>query len=455
MHAPAPAQPTLEILSGWAGFPRVATCLVPLHRLETFRSAPGPLAIRGNGRAYGDAAVLAGGHTFSSLPQNRFLEFDRKLGLLRAEAGVTIAEIFDVIVRAGWCLPVVPGTRHATLGGCIAADVHGKNHPISGSFAHHLVAITLIGGDGKKRTVSPESNPKIFWATCGGMGLTGYVREATVRLQRIETPLMISLSESCVDLDQSLAALARKPLEYPHAAVWIDGFAQGPHLGRGIVSRARHAHASEVPSRKVDEPWRRKTGVAVDVQNPMRWNLLPTAALKALNAVHRTIHSCQRSAVQMSMASCFFPLDAIGHWNRLYGERGFIQYQIALSEKSAAAVFRDLLERLPAIGSPPSLVVLKRLGEFAGGPISFPLPGFTLALDLPRTSPELPRVLDEFDERVASLGGRVYLAKDGRMKAEVFAAMYPRLEEWRKIRQHLDPENRLQTQLGRRLGLCA
>jgi decaprenylphospho-beta-D-ribofuranose 2-oxidase len=453
MHAPA--QPPLEVLSGWAGFPQVETCLIPLHRLEKLRSMPGPRAIRGNGRSYGDAAVLAGGPTFSTLPQNRFLEFDRGLGLVRAEPGVTISEILDVIVPAGWVLPVVPGTRHATLGGCIAADVHGKNHPISGSFAHHLVSVALIGGDGKKRTVSPESSPKIFWATCGGMGLTGYVREATIRLQRIETALLVSLSEPCADLDQSLAALASKPLEYPHAAVWIDGFAQGPQLGRGIVSRARHARASEVASRKAAKPWRRQTSVAVDVPKPMRWNLLPMAALKAFNAVHRTAQSCKHRAVQMGMSSCFFPLDAIGHWNRLYGERGFIQYQIALPERFAAEVFRDLLERLQAISSPPFLVVLKRLGEFSGGPLSFPQPGFTLALDLPRTSPALPRVLDEFDERVASLGGRVYLAKDSRMKAHVFRAMYPRLDEWRKIKAQIDPENRFQTELGRRLGLCA
>jgi decaprenylphospho-beta-D-ribofuranose 2-oxidase len=157
----------------------------------------------------------------------------------------------------------------------------------------------------------------------------------------------------------------------------------------------------------------------------------------------------------MGMSSCFFPLDAIGHWNRLYGERGFIQYQIALPERLAAEVFRDLLERLQAISSPPFLVVLKRLGEFSGGPLSFPQSGFTLALDLPRTSPDLPRVLDEFDERVASVGGRVYLAKDSRMKAHVLRAMYPRLDEWRKIKAQIDPENRFQTELGRRLGLCA
>ncbi len=452
-------RPTITALSGWAGFPVAQTQLIPLDHPALLKSIGGPHALRGNGRAYGDAAQLDGGVTISALPQDRFLAFDREKGVLRAEAGVTIADVLAVTVPAGWFLPVVPGTRWPTLGGCVASDVHGKNHASAGNFSRWVRALTLVLADGTELVCSAAESPELFWATCGGMGLTGYVRAVTVQLERIRSDQLEAQTEICADLATCLAALTRDNHAFPHAAAWLDGFGTGTRLGRGAVLRGRHARPAadftgdlERKLRSAGNDLRKESRFVVSRGTP---DSFPKAStIRGFNAIYLARQGQKPRAGFASIASFFFPLDIFGHWNRLYGPRGFVQYQCVLPTVAAHEGFAEMLTRLQSADAPPFLAVLKRTGAEAG-PLSFPLPGFSLALDFPRTNPRLPDVLDEIDKRIAALGGRVYLAKDSRMRPEVFASMYPRLGEWLAIKRRVDPENRFQTDLGRRLRLCA
>jgi decaprenylphospho-beta-D-ribofuranose 2-oxidase len=449
--------PSLQLteLAGWGGYPVTPTRLVPLHAPSDLDALRGPRALRGNGRSYGDAAALANGWTVSVLPKNRFLEFNRERGILRAETGVTIGEALQIAVPAGWMLPVVPGTKHATLGGCIASDVHGKNHPEAGTFAQHILSFKLRLADGSDIVCSRESFPEIFWATCGGMGLTGYASEVTLQLRPVESYLLATRSVFCRDLDACIAALAFDP-EYPHSAAWLDGFAAGKQLGRSVVLRGRHATAEEarrMPRHSAPSPV--SSAARIEIPRGMPGIFLQPFAMRLFNRAHLAaqVRHCSKERTFSTFDPFFFPLDAIGHWNRLYGKRGFVQHQCVLPTAAASEGLHMVLESLHGAGIASFLAVLKATGAEAG-PLSFPLPGFTLALDLPRTNPRLPHVLDQIDERIAALGGRVYLAKDGRMRAETFAAMYPRRAEWLKTKKEIDPMNLWQTELSRRLRLC-
>jgi decaprenylphospho-beta-D-ribofuranose 2-oxidase len=371
-----------------------------------------------------------------------------------------------LIIPAGWCLPVIPGTKHATLGGCIAADVHGKNHPRAGAFAASILSFTLRLADGTEITCSRESSPEIFWATCGGMGLTGYVQDVTLQLQRIESDLLVTESSFCRDLDTCLTELDFDPAfpqfnsAFPYAAAWMDGFAKGKNLGRGVIMRGRHATAEEVrrlrsgvtPGITLTPP---SLSPKFAIPHGIPGGLLHPFAMALFNRMHlaKQSQACGKGEMLSKFDPFFFPLDAIGDWNRLYGKPGFVQHQCVLPRATASLGLRMVFEKLHAAGISSFLSVLKAMGKETG-PLSFPRSGFTLALDLPRTNPRLPAVLDEIDERLAEIGGRVYLAKDSRMRAETFAAMYPRRAEWLETKRKIDLMNVWQTELGRRLRLC-
>jgi len=394
------------------------------------------------------------------LPRNRFLAFDRERGILRAETGITVGEALRIAVPAGWTLPVVPGTKHATLGGCIASDVHGKNHLEAGTFSQCIVSFRLRLADGNEIVCSRETFPDVFWATCGGMGLTGYASEVTLQLRPVESPLLATRSVFCCDLEACLSALAFDQ-EYTHSAAWVDGFATGKKLGRSVVLRGRHATAEEACGMQgggsmttIATPV--SASANIEIPRGMPGIFLQPFAMRLFSRMHLASQArlCSREPALSTFDSFFFPLDAIGHWNRLYGKRGFVQHQCVLPSRTAAEGLRMVLESLHGAGISSFLAVLKATGAEAG-PLSFPLPGFTLALDLPRVNPGLNGALDQIDERIAALGGRIYLAKDSRMRAETFAAMYPRLAEWLKTKKEIDPMNLWQTELGRRLRLCA
>jgi FAD/FMN-containing dehydrogenase len=410
------------------------------------------LIARGQGRSYGDAALNENGRVLLTERVNRLLDLDANSGILRAEAGVTLAEILDVIVPKGWFLSVTPGTKFVSLGGCVAADVHGKNHHHEGSFGDHVLAIELILADGSHVACSPAKDPELFWATVGGMGLTGIIGEVTFKLNPISSAYMMVRHHAADDLPQLFQYLENPAMDDRYTVAWIDSLATGKNLGRGIAMCGHHAAVQDLPVDSGDalasKPERRRP-VPFDF---LAWALNPMS-IGAFNAIYYRREGSKHQPFLTSYDPYFYPLDAIGQWNRLYGKRGFVQYQCVIPERSAFDGIKALLQELSGSRRPSFLAVLKRFGPQGRGMLSFPMAGYTLALDLPIRDDGLFALLDKLDEIVLQHGGRVYLAKDARLSAGSFRAMYPRYDEWLKIKNAVDPQNRFSSSLSRRLGI--
>ncbi len=346
---------------------------------------------------------------------------------------------------------MLPGTRHVTVGGAIAADIHGKNHHQRGSFCAHVIALNLRAPTGAC-TVSPDDDREAFWATAGGMGLTGVIASATLRLQPVETAAMLVDTERTRDLDDCLARMETRDHAYEYSVAWIDLLASGAARGRGVLSRGHHARRDDLPPRARQDPlcFRPPTPLAAPPWLP--GGLLNWLTVRAFNAAWFRRAPRERRGELLPLGTFFHPLDAVAGWNRLYGPAGFVQYQFLVPFGQEEAL-RRIVARLHRIRVPSFLAVLKRFGPANPGPLSFAAPGWTLALDVPATVPGLAALLDQLDEEVAAAGGRVYLAKDARLRPDLLAAMYPRIKEWRAVRKRLDPERVLRSDLSRRLQL--
>ena len=407
---------------------------------------------RGLGRSYGDAAQCAGGLVIDCTQLNEVLEIDEQAGRLRAEAGVSFDKLLRDLVPRGFFLPVSPGTRFVTLGGAIASDVHGKNHHVDGSLSAHVDQLLMAPPVGPI-TCGPSDNSEEFWATCGGMGLTGVITEATIRLLPIETSKMVVDTERVEDLDSCLSMLANEHGRYRYSVAWIDALARGGKLGRGVVSRGDHARLSDLPTGANGQPLAYDPHQLLSVPFAPPRSLLTSMSVGAFNEFwfRKARPGTGRLA---SITGFFHPLDALGRWNLLYGRRGFTQYQFVVPF-GAEETLRAVLEQLSSARVASFLSVLKCFGPAGSGHLSFPDEGWTLALDLPLGTPGLVELLDTLDEEVASAGGRIYLSKDGRVRPDLLGAMYPRLEQWRGIRRRLDPDGVLGSDLASRLGLCA
>jgi decaprenylphospho-beta-D-ribofuranose 2-oxidase len=448
-----------EMVSGWGRNPVSASHVVrPSSPDELAMSvkAAGPRGAiaRGLGRAYGDSAMNAGGLVVSSTGVSGLLELDQRAATARVLAGTSIDSLLRQIVPQGWFVPVTPGTRHVTIGGAIAADVHGKDHHATGSFGAHVRSMVLALPDGTRRTLTPGGEPDEFWATCGGMGLTGTVVEATIDLHPIETSLLRVDSDRVPDLDTLLTLLSEGGRKHRYSVAWVDFLARGPSLGRSVLTQGDFAAVDDLPQgrREPREP------LAYDPLRPVPAPpFIPNGVLNRLSIAafnelwYRKAPRRRRDELQ-SITKFFYPLDLVDGWNRMYGSRGFLQWQCVLPF-GHEDVLREIVEALATHRAPSFLAVLKYFGEADPGPLSFPGPGWTLALDVPTTDPGLAPLLDRLDERVVECGGRIYLAKDSRMRPELLPAMYPRLDEWRATRDRLDPDRRLASDLSRRLGL--
>jgi FAD/FMN-containing dehydrogenase len=435
-------------LSGWGRYP-VQTCeLERPERYADLRSDARSLIARGQGRSYGDAALNENGRVLVTERVNRLLDFDVENGILRAEAGATLAEILNVIVGKDWFLPVTPGTKFVSLGGCVAADVHGKNHHHDGSFGDHVIAIELVMDDASRVTCSASENAELFWATVGGMGLTGIIGEVTLKLIPIPTPYMRVRHYRAENLEQLFQLLQNPSSDDRYTVAWIDSMASGRHLGRGIAMCGHHAAAEELP---VDfrDPAGSERNRAIPFDFPHF--ALNSLSIAAFNSLFYRREGGKQQPFISSHDAFFYPLDAISDWNRMYGKRGFVQYQCVIPEATAYDGIRKLLEALSGSGRPSFLAVLKRLGAQGRGLLSFPMAGYTLALDLPIRDDGLFVLLDKLDKIVLQHEGRVYLAKDARLSADSFRAMYPRYEEWLKIKKAVDPQNIFSSSLSRRL----
>lgn len=414
------------------------------------RPAARGVIARGLGRSYGDAAQNAGGLVLDMISLSTVRAIDLEKGTVTAGGGVSLDRLMHALIPLGWFVAVSPGTSHVTVGGAIAADIHGKNHHRDGSFGDHVTAIELATPIGRRRLV-PKDDPEAFAATCGGMGLTGIVLEATLRLLPVATSLMRVDTDRAENLDEAMDLMERGDSNYRYSVAWIDCLARGGHLGRSVLTRADHANIEELL------PKHHRDVLAFSARTQLRapkWlphGLVNRLGVRAFNEFwFRRSPRRERGALR-SIASYFHPLDAVDGWNRMYGPRGFLQYQfvVPFGEED---VLRRILERLSTSGYPSFLAVLKRFGA-GRGLLSFPAPGWTLALDIPSRLPGLGPFLDSMDELVAAAGGRIYLAKDSRMRPEMVPIMYPELDRWREIRSTLDPERIMRSDLDRRLNL--
>lgn len=437
-------------LSGWGRYPIQTCTLERPERYADLRCDASSLIARGQGRSYGDAALNQDGRVLLTERVNRMLALDEKNGILRAEAGVTLAEILDVIVPKGWFLPVTPGTKFVSLGGAVAADVHGKNHHHDGSFGDHVLGIELILADGHRVQCSPGQRAELFWATVGGMGLTGIIGEVTFKLIPISSAYMKVQHHAAANLQQLFQILQDTATDDRYSVAWIDCLAQGKQLGRGVAMFGHHADAAELPAgdAPVCKPARSR---AIPFDLPS-WVLNPFS-IGAFNALYYRREGKKHQPFLTDYDRYFYPLDGICQWNRLYGKRGFVQYQCVIPELSAYRGVLALLQTLSASRRASFLAVLKRFGAQGGGLLSFPMAGYTLALDLPVRDEGLFALLNGLDEIVLRHGGRVYLAKDARLSAGSFRAMYPRHAEWLKVKNAVDPEHRFSSSLARRLGM--
>ncbi|MBI5659832.1 MAG: FAD-binding oxidoreductase [Nitrosomonadales bacterium] len=439
------------LLSGWGRYPVQSCEMERPERYADLRPVADGLIVRGQGRSYGDAALNDNGRVLLTERVNRLLDLNAEQGILRAEAGVTLAEILAVIVPKGWFLPVTPGTKLVSLGGCVAADVHGKNHHRDGSFGDHVLGMEMILADGSHVSCSPSEKPELFWATVGGMGLTGIIGEVTLKLTPVQSGYVMVRNHVADNLEQLFQLLENPATDDRYTVAWLDSLATGPHLGRGIAMCGHHAAKEELPAGREYSPRsERSRSIPFDFPSFM----LNPLSIGAFNALYYAREGGKQGPFLSGYAPYFYPLDAIGNWNRLYGKRGFVQYQCVIPGATAFDGIRTLLQKLSGSRRPSFLAVLKRLGAQGKGLLSFPMAGYTLALDLPIRDEGLFGLLDDLDKIVLQHGGRIYLAKDARLSAESFRAMYPRYGEWIGIKNRVDPDNLFGSSLSRRLKIA-
>lgn len=407
-------------------------------------SNPRGVLARGLGRSYNDAAQNGGGEIIKLVEGE--IRPPTSQGILEIEAGVTLDALLRFLVPQGWFVPVTPGTRFVTIGGALACDVHGKNHHVHGGFADHVYQFEMVLADGS-RQLFDRSSP-VFFATVGGMGLTGIITRVWMQLIRIESAFMAVQTSLSSSLDETFSLLDEHDA-LPYSVAWIDAMAKGSGLGRGVISHGRHAKQAEVAdrSRSVYAPRQ-----LLNVPDVVQRNLLANSAVRLFNRAWY-----QRAAVRArhtfeSIAAFFHPLDAVGNWNRLYGRPGFVQHQMVVPTENRAAI-RDALHAVSSGGHSSFLTVLKRLGPSSGGLLSFPMPGWTLAVDLPNRGTATARLLDRLDAIAGDAGGRVYLAKDSNLTPDRLEGMYAEISNWKKIRDDLDSERMFQSDLARRLHL--
>ncbi|MGY1641372.1 FAD-binding protein [Geodermatophilus sp. SYSU D00703] len=454
--APAPLQAARVPLTGWGRTAPTPAHLTPVTSVDdaaellAARTERGLLA-RGLARSYGDAAQNAGGSVLDMTSADRVLDVDLAGGEVEVEAGISLDRLMALFVPMGLFVPVTAGTRYVTVGGAIAADIHGKNHHVAGSFSQHVRWLDLLTADGQVRRLSPDSDPELFWATAGGMGLTGVILRARVRMKPIESSRILVDTDRTPDLDSLMTLLAETDHLYDYSVAWIDCVAKGRRMGRSVLTRGRFARRDELPARRQADPLRYSGSVRLSVPDVFPPGLLNAATVAAFNELwYRKAPRRKRDQLQ-TIPAFFHPLDGVGEWNRIYGPRGFVQYQFTVPFGQEEAM-REALVRITSSGHASFLAVLKRFGEGNPGMLSYPSPGWTLALDIPVVR-GLATLLDRLDELVVDAGGRIYLAKDSRVRPELFEHMYPELEHFRAVRKRVDPDGVFTSDLSRRLAL--
>lgn len=429
---PAGLTAETRTLSGWGRTNPVTAQVVQPSSVEQLQelirgAPPRSLIARGLGRSYGDAAQLKDG-TVIELPAFDRIELDAASGTVTAGAGVSLDQILRVIVPAGFFLPVTPGTRNVTVGGAIAADVHGKNHHVDGSFGNHVQRLLLVDSGGTLRELTPSGRgsfdeAELFWATVGGMGLTGVIVEATFSLIPITSSLISVDTTRYRDLESLMAAMVEADHRYRYSVAWVDSL---DPKGRGVLTCGDHAPAEALSKAQQADPLHYDPKALASAPPFLPGGLLNRLTVRAFNEAWYRKAPQHRVGELQAIAPFFHPLDGVQDWNRIYGPAGFLQYQFAVPNEAAHLVPRTL-DALRQVGAPSFLTVLKRFGPSNPAPLSFPIPGWTLAADVPAAVNGLLDVLDELDEEVVAAGGRIYLAKDTRQSISAFTKSYNRL----------------------------
>ncbi|WP_116049155.1 FAD-binding oxidoreductase [Amycolatopsis palatopharyngis] len=458
MSAATPLPSERRTLTGWARTaPTVADVLstpdVELIARAVTQAGDRGVIARGLGRSYGDPAQNAGGLVIDMTALNRIHSIDPDSGLADVDAGVSLDELMRAALPHGLWVPVLPGTRQVTIGGAISNDIHGKNHHSAGSFGNHVVSMDLLTADGSLRTVTPEgTDSDLFWATVAGCGLTGIILRATVRMTRTETAYFIADADRTADLDETIELLSDGSDEaYTYSSAWFDSISTGPKLGRAAFGRGSLAKLEDLPPKLRADPLKFDAPQLATLPDVFPNGLANKLAFSAIGELYyRKTPKRARGLIQ-NLTAFYHPLDLFGEWNRAYGSKGFLQYQFS-TPPDAYEELRRILRKVAESGHVSFLNVIKRMGEGNRAPLSFPHPGLMICLDFP-IKDGLGEFCRELDDDVLAIGGRLYTAKDSRTSAENFHRMYPRLDEWRKIRHTVDPDGVFASDMSRRLEL--
>ncbi|MGC4939860.1 FAD-binding protein [Kribbella sp. DT2] len=447
----------LVALSGWG---RTAHRKAVVRRpssdndLVGLVQATSRLTVRGAGKSYGDAALPEHGTVLDMTAHNRILSFDQGKGILVVEAGATLNAVLAQTLPLGWVLPVLPGTAHITVGGAIASDVHGKNHPGAGSFGQHVLWMSLLRSDGSIHRLSAGQDSDGFWGTIGGMGLTGVILQAAIQLQQVDTGWASRRRRRTGSLKETLGVLRELAAEQEldpelHVVAWLDAH----QAGRGVVDECRPARYRDLPRAVPPFPEQRGGSVRRSIRSlPGPGVMVRPAIAAASSARWKLSPAKERQLLPLTTALC--PLDRAGSWPAAFGRAGLVQYQFAVPVE-ASDVLGQVLRLLVERRTTPALTTVKNLGYGTAGPLSFPIPGWTMAVDLPARRLGDGTMLRSVGDLVAGAGGRVYLAKDVVTDPALIPAMYPRLETWRRTQRRLDPDGRLTSALAQRLELLS
>lgn len=443
-----------RLLTGWGHTsPTRARVYRPtqVDELAWLLAQPTPRGViaRGLGRSYGDPAQNAGGVVLDLTRLQRVHGIDLVRHIVNVDAGLSLDEMMRLFVPLGMFVPVTPGTRFVTVGGAIASDIHGKNHHLDGSFGDHVLDFDLLSSEGAIQTISRDDDPETFRVTLGGMGLTGFVTRATIQMIPIETSYVTVDTERAPDLDTLMARMSESDEDYRYSVAWVDTMASGRQMGRGVLYQGNHTSLSELGSRDRSEALRFNPPPTLSAPRGLPSGLINPLTVRGFNELWFRRHPKLEEGARQRLWSFFHQLDMVHDSNRMYGPDGFVQHQFVVPD-SESHVVREAIERLSARNCPSFLVVLKRMGP-GHGMLSFPISGWTLAVDIPTGWDDLASFLDELDDLVAVANGRIYLAKDARMRPERLPQMYPELDEWRQVADRLDPQRRLRSDLGRRL----
>lgn len=446
-----------ETLHGWG---RTSPTPADVHRpagLDDLRasvtgSGSRGVLVRGLGRSYGDAAQNAGGDVLDLTGWTRILDLDVAAATVTVESGTSLDALMRAVLPFGLWLPVIPGTRQVTVGGAIAADVHGKNHHVRGSFGDHVLSMDVLLASGDVVTAAPEGpDAELFWATVGGMGLTGVVLRATVALKRVESSFFLVDTDRVLNLDGLLTSLSEGDSRYEYSVAWFDTATTGASMGRAVVTRGDQAPRDALPEADRADALRMSDRTLATVPFSFPHGVVNRFTARAFNALWYAKAPRHRHGELQNLTQFFHPLDVVADWNRVYGSAGFCQYQFVVPFGEEAA-FRTAVEMIAESDHVSSLNVLKRFGAGNRGLLSFPTEGWTLAVDLP-VRPGLDVLLRALDSVVLDAGGRLYLAKDSRADAATIARMYPRLDAFAAVRDRVDPDRVFRSDLARRLAL--